>query len=299
LAGQVHSTLILLVFFMNNYIMADLEPLKLSIPIGTTAHAAADRISRLQPDDDKALRIYANVLAVYAVHAYLQWLEIDSSLEESESLHPVVAMFGDVADLLLPGLGSLECRLVDRDAEVVKLPSAKVDRLGCVVLRMAGGWDDIEDLTELEIVGFAPSLAPEISVASLTATDVLLELIQGLSAKTAVVADAVEIEASVTIVPEARPLLERIGELLPQLSISTIAQKFDEFFQTEDHPDAFFSDWLVGILRGDGAGSLQFARGLKKGDGEPDEPNHLSAEDLQRISRELQKLSYKLSNVWK
>jgi hypothetical protein len=283
---------------MNNYIMADLEPLKLSIPIGTTAHAAADRISRLQPDDDKALRIYANVLAVYAVHAYLQWLEIDSSLEESESLHPVVAMFGDVADLLLPGLGSLECRLVDRDAEVVKLPSAKVERLGCVVLRMAGGWEEIEDLTELEIVGFAPSLAPEISMASLSATDVLLELLQGLSAKPA--ADAVEIDAvSVTIVPEARPLLERIGELLPQLSIATIAQKFDELFQTEDHPDSFFSDWLVRILRGDEVGSLQFARGLKKGDGEPDEPDHLSAEELQRISIELQKLSYKLANVWK
>jgi hypothetical protein len=300
LAGQVHPILILLVFFMNNYIMADLEPLKLSILIGTTAHAAADRISRLQPDDDKALRIYANVLAVYAVHAYLQWLEIDSSLEESESLHPVVAMFGDVADLLLPGLGSLECRLVDRDAEVVHLPSAKVERLGCVVLRMAGGWDDIEDLTELEIVGFAPSLAPEISVASLAATDALLELIQGLSAKPAVVADAVEIDAiSVTITPEARPLLERIGELLPQLSIATIAQKFDELFQTEDHPDAFFSDWLEGILRGDGVGSPQFARGLKQSDGEPNALDHLSAEDLQRISRKLQKLSYKLANVWK
>jgi hypothetical protein len=267
--------------------MADLEPLKLSIPIGTTAHAEADRISRLQPDDDKALRIYANVLAVYAVHAYLQWLEIDSSLEESESFHPVVAMFGDMADLLLPGLGSLECRLVDRDAEVVHLPSAKVERLGCVVLRMAGGWEEIEDLTELEIVGFAPSLAPEISMASLSATDVLLEFLQELSA------------IAVTIVPEARPLLERIGELLPQLSIATIAQKFHKFFQTEDHPDAFFSEWLVGILRGDEVGSLQFARGLKKGDGEPDEPDNISAEELQRISIELQKLSYKLANVWK
>jgi Protein of unknown function (DUF1822) len=278
---------------MNNYILADLEPLKLSIPIGTTAHAAADRISRLQPDDDQALQIYVNVLAVYGVHAYLKWLEIDSSLEESESLHPVVAMFGNVADLLLPGLGSLECRLVDRDAEVVKLPSAKVERLGCVVLRMAGAWEDIEDLTELEIVGFTPKLTPEISVASLAGTDVLLELLQGLSAKPPVVAD------SVTIVPEARPLLERIGELLPQLSIATIAQKFDEFFQTEDHPDAFFSDWLVGILRCNGVDSIQFVRGLKKGDGEPDEPEHLSAEDLKRMSIELQKLSYKLANIWK
>jgi hypothetical protein len=291
---------------MNNYTMADLEPLKLSISIGTTAHAEADRLSRFQPDDDKALQIYANVLAVYAVHAYLQWLEIDSSLEESESLHPVVAMRGDVADLLLPGLGSLECRLVDRDAKVVKLPSAKVERLGCVVLRMASGWEEIEDLTELEILGFAPSLAPEVSVASLAATDVLLELLQGLSAKP--VADAVEIDTiSVTIVPEARPLLERIAELLPQLSlakppgtgIATIAQKFDEFFQTEEHPEVFFSAWVVRILWGNRAGLLQLARDLKNSNEELNESENLSAEDLQLISIEVQKISYKLANIWK
>jgi polyhydroxyalkanoate synthesis regulator phasin len=201
---------------MSNNMMANLETPALKIPIGTTAHHAAYQLAKLQRDESAAMQVYANTLAVHALNSYFEWLEIDSSLAESESCHPIVTMFSDVADLLLPGLGKIECRLVDQDSTVATIPNVNVDRIGCVVMQMAGKLEDIEEITELEVLGFAQSLAPEISLADLASTEVLLEHLQQL---------------------EAQAASSRLGQLIDSLvqrvnlSPEQAAQKLEELYQ--------------------------------------------------------------------
>jgi Protein of unknown function (DUF1822) len=295
-----------------NYTMnySDLASLKLSIPIGTTAHHAAYEISKFQPDDDKAIKIYANVLAVHAVHAYLQCLKIDSSLEESESYHPVVALFLDMADLILLGLGSLECRLIDQQAQRVTLPANVVgvaNRIGCVVLRMEGDFEDIEDLTELEIVGFTPNLASEIAVSSLVSIDELLDRLQELKAQSAdriAPQSALAHEISTlleSIEPAVRPLLEQIQEVLPQLSVGAIALKFSGLLQAVDRPEEDFMDWLQRILKGETLEPWQYAQGFQSRaiEQSPQANNEPNEEAMKQKSLQLRKLSYKLLKAWK
>jgi hypothetical protein len=292
-----------------NYTMnySDLASLKLSIPIGTAAHHAAYELAKFQPDDDKAIKIYANALAVHAVHAYLQFLKIDSSLEKSESYHPVVALFLDMADLMLPGLGSLECRLIDQQAQKVTLPTTSIDRIGCVVLRMEGDLEEIEDLTELEIVGFTPNLAPEISVSSLVSIDELLDRLQELKAQSV---DQIAIQSALvheantllaSIEPAVRKLLEQIQDVLPQLSLEAIALQFRGLLQAADHPEEDFMDWLQQILKGGTLEPWQYAQDFRNGaiEKSPLTTNEPNEEDIKQKSLQLRKLTYKLLKAWK
>jgi hypothetical protein len=265
---------------MSNYSLAELEPLKLIIPIGAAAHDAAYQLSQLQPDDQKALQIYGNVLAVYGVHTYLELVGFESDLLVGDSFHPMLAMFGDLADLLLPGLGRLECRLVDQDAAVVKVPQPELERLGCVVLRMSGVWEDIEDLRELEIVGFTPTLAPEIAVASLAETDVLLALLQELSTASVLVRFG---SRAGKIIKE---MLRVSAELLPQLNFQTIAQKFGGFADDEE-AGTVLMNWFRELL-GDAAGVLAYRKQAQ---------SQVSPQE-QQVIRKLQVLCHDLAEQW-
>lgn len=278
--------------------MANLENPALKIPIGTTAHHAAYQLARLQRDESAAMQVYANTLAVHALNSYFEWLEIDSSLAESESCHPVVTMFSDVADLLLPGLGKIECRLVDQDSNVVVLPNINVDRIGCVVMQMAGELSEIEEITELEILGFTKSLTPEISLADLASTEVLLEHLQHLEAQAASSRlgqpiDSLPVTAARHNVSS---LATRILELLPGLSIERLTAKVNELVAEGKNTAASLSIWLEYEFR---ANSLTL---VKKSDDSQDGQEVTvprSEEETTIEIRELRKLSHKLVEAWK
>lgn len=261
--------------------IANLETPALKIPIGTTAHHAAYQLAKLQRGESAAMQVYANTLAVYALNSYFEWLEIDSSLAESESCHPIVTMFSDVADLLLPGLGKIECRLVDQGSTVATIPNVNVDRIGCVVMQMDGELSEIEEITELEILGFTQSLAPEISLADLASTEMLLEHLQQLEAQAAVV--------------NIGSLTARILELLPWRSIEWLTAKVNELVAEGKNTAASLSICLEAELRGHSIAPVRYGDIQKK----PEVTVPTIDEEQEAKIKELCKLSHKLVKALK
>ncbi|MEQ8957853.1 MAG: DUF1822 family protein [Coleofasciculus sp. C2-GNP5-27] len=88
-----------------------------SLPMPITRHAiqTAEQFAAAIPHPEKAQQVYLNTLAVQAVHDYLELMGIDTNLQQSDSWNPVVRMCEDVADLMVTGLGKLECRPVLSD----------------------------------------------------------------------------------------------------------------------------------------------------------------------------------------
>ena len=61
------------------------------------AHAIARRFAVKQATPQKGKQTYLNTLAVYAVHNYLKWLQIESDLSSSDSWHLLEQLY-----LMLP-----------------------------------------------------------------------------------------------------------------------------------------------------------------------------------------------------
>jgi len=152
-------------------------PLCLSVPLGKDAHDWARRFAAQQATPEKGKQVYLNTLAVYAVHSYLKWLAVETALTKGDSWHPGLRAIFDVADLVLPHIGKLECRPVLPGEVSFVLPAEVIqNRIGYVAVQFH------QQLDAVELLGFAPALISanqreKISVAQLEDLDVLIDTI--------------------------------------------------------------------------------------------------------------------------
>ena len=159
----------------------------INVPLGREAHAIAGQFAAFQATQEKGKQVYLNTLAVYAVHSYLKWMEIEANLSQSDSWHPGLQSLSDVADLVLPDIGTLECRPVLPGEITVRIPpQATEDRIGYVAVQFS------ESLDEVQLLGFArpvnASKEPQqIAIANLQPLDVLLDYIPETSTSTLLV----------------------------------------------------------------------------------------------------------------
>lgn len=155
--------------------MNSTEKLYLKVPLGQEAHALARQFAAEQATPQKGKQTYLNTLAVYAVHSYLKWLQIESDLSQGDSWHPFKQALFNVADLVLPDIGKLECRPVQPGESAITLPpEAMENRIGYVAVQFS------EHLNEVELLGFvrAVDISPDseqISIAILQPLDALLD----------------------------------------------------------------------------------------------------------------------------
>lgn len=130
----------------------------LEVPLGIEAHRLARQFAAEQYTPQKRKQVYLNTLAVYAVHRYLQWLQVDTDLSCSDSWHPVLRNRWDVADLFIPGIGKLECRPVLPGETAFALPlEVTEDRIGYIGVQFS------EQLDYVQLLGFAKAMATAIS----------------------------------------------------------------------------------------------------------------------------------------
>lgn len=123
----------------------------IKIPLGTEAHRYAEEFAAEQRNPQKGKQVYLNTLAVYAVHRYLDWINIETDLNQSDSWQSGTRMLFDVADIVLPGAGKLECRPVLPDEEILYLPEeVRHNRIGYVAVRFG------QQLNQVELLGFMP-----------------------------------------------------------------------------------------------------------------------------------------------
>lgn len=150
------------------------------IPLGNEAHRFAQQFAAQQAKPQKGKGVYLNTLAVYAVHSYLKWLQIETSLVESDSWHPGKRAVFDVADLVLPDIGKLECRPVLPGEIACHLPPEVTDnRIGYVGVQFN------ESLSEVQLLGFASAVDPdnppeELKLTEFQSIDALIDCIDQL-----------------------------------------------------------------------------------------------------------------------
>ena len=112
------------------------------------AHNYARQFASEQANLAKGKQVYLNTLAVYGVHTYLKYLDIKSNLADSSCWRKSDRTLFNVADLILPNLGRLECRYLLLEEEQVNIPlEAREDRIGYLVVQLS-------DLKQIEILGF-------------------------------------------------------------------------------------------------------------------------------------------------
>ena len=124
-----------------------------TVPLNLEAHRLALEFAKEQHNAQKGKKVYYNTLAIYAVHSFLKWLRIESDLAQGESWNPGLRALFDVADLVLPGLGKLECRRILPGENDCVLPiEVTDDRIGYVGVKFE------DKLNEVHIVGFIPEI---------------------------------------------------------------------------------------------------------------------------------------------
>jgi Protein of unknown function (DUF1822) len=149
----------------------------INVPLGQSAHAYARQFAAEQRTVAKGKQLYLNTLAVYAVHSYLKWVQIDSQLEQSQSWNPVLHSLLDIADLELPEWGKLECRPVLPGEKSCYMPSEATDeRIGYVVVQIEAS------MTEATLLGFVPTVVEgELPLHRLQPLDDLFDHLETLS----------------------------------------------------------------------------------------------------------------------
>ena len=133
--------------------MIDLQNINLKVKINAKHHAITKKFAIQQDTVEKGKQVYLNTLAVLVVNDFLKWMNVNTDLESGESWNPVTRCFFDVADLVIPNLGKIECRRViaTENKTVFELPSeVQEDRIAYIFVKF------VEELQECELMGFYP-----------------------------------------------------------------------------------------------------------------------------------------------
>lgn len=126
------------------------------LPITEEARYIARRLAEHLPTPQKAEQVRLNTLAVSVVNNYLQMMDIPIDVSASYSRKPFMLVFNDVADLVIPEVGRLECRPVKANAKTCHFPlEVWDDRIGYIAVQMD------EALEEAALVGFTPMVETE------------------------------------------------------------------------------------------------------------------------------------------
>ncbi len=159
----------------------------IGIPLPLTAEfrEIAQRMAQQCPFGDKVPNIRRNILAVCAVNAYLQLMDIPTRIEAGDSWNPAMQMMADVADLKVPGVGTLSCRAIAPQDDTCYVPPEEWhDRAGYVAVVID------EAARQATLVGFTPSVSQEIvPLERFSPLEALIDRVHGL--QTAAIASTV------------------------------------------------------------------------------------------------------------
>lgn len=148
------------------------EPLTFTSSLTNSFKRQAKVFSLEQRNSEKARQVYLNTLAVQAVHFYCDCMGIETEVEASESWNSVSRTLMDVADLVIPGMGQLECRPILPGDEICSLPpEVQEDRLGYIVVAID------EEAYEAKLLGFSPVFQSQLVIRQLASLDDVLDML--------------------------------------------------------------------------------------------------------------------------
>lgn len=194
------------------------DRLTFTMDISLKAHEIAQQFCQKQPDGTKAKQIYLNTLAVYSLNTYLNYLDVTTNLEASDSWNPTLQYLSDVADLDIPNYGRLECRpVLPGSNECYVPPDVWDNRVGYIAAQFDSG------LKQITFLGFLPTVQ---------LSSVALDIWQPLES-----------------------WLETMSEVIEQNSISPATQTLDNISSQRARPQphttqqwVHLTGWLYGIV---------------------------------------------------
>ncbi|HEY9622409.1 MAG TPA: DUF1822 family protein [Crinalium sp.] len=151
----------------------------INVPLSRAAHELAGQFAAEQASPQKGKQVYLNTLAVWAVHRYLTWLQIETDLQHSQSWDAKWRSLFNVADLVLPGLGHLECcPVLPGEQDIHVSAEGKGDRLGYIAVQFD------ESLQSVDLLGFVAvgAIADETETVALADVQPLETLLERLAA---------------------------------------------------------------------------------------------------------------------
>ena len=146
-------------------LMSELNSYKMTITL--SAKLAAKKFAERQITASKRRQVYLNTLAISVVNWYLQCLGWETDLENSYSWNLELQTLLDVADILVPGCGRIECLCVEGSTQKLAISQdISEDTIACIVVNLS-----TQDRFA-EILGFTKDTSTKaISLDSLTPID--------------------------------------------------------------------------------------------------------------------------------
>ena len=169
---------------------------------------------------EKGKRVYLNALAVYAVHSYLKWLQIQTDLKESDCWNPVKAALSNVADLVILNVGKLECCPVLPQETVILLPDPIENRIGYVAIQFQ------ESLDSVQLLGFAPAFDEGNPPAQLVVSE--LQPIESL------IEQITRLEEAIAFLQTDDSVAVQVRSVLDNTPLSEIVAQFELLYRTGD-----------------------------------------------------------------
>ncbi|MEK0178425.1 DUF1822 family protein [Microcoleus anatoxicus] len=160
--------------------MDTIQTNSLTMALSRENHEIARKFSVQQDTVEKGEQVYLNTLAILGVRSFLDWLGIETDLNAGDSWHSVIRCFQDVADLVIPNVGKLECRPVLPGQTVISLPAEVTeDRIAYIAVQFQ------EQLNEVQLLGFYPAIDPQsppetIEISRLQPIETLIDYIDRL-----------------------------------------------------------------------------------------------------------------------
>ncbi|WP_172190618.1 DUF1822 family protein [Microcoleus asticus] len=129
-----------------------------------------------QADLKKGQQVFYNTLTVWAVNHLLGWMEFETILDKDESENQVLQGILDVADLMLPGIGKIECCRIGEGETEISVP-VQDDCIAYIFVQIVDSFDKVK------LLGFFPAAGihgdtVEISVADLQQFNNLSEYLE-------------------------------------------------------------------------------------------------------------------------
>ena len=144
----------------------------LEIPLEQTARNLALQFASEQANPQKGKRVYFNTLAVWAVNYFLEWMEMETDIDSGDSWNPARRAVVDVGDLVLPGIGKIECCPFQLGESAISLPEVRENRIAYIAVQFAEPFDKVK------LLGFIPAVeiqeeTEEISLTNLNPVEEL------------------------------------------------------------------------------------------------------------------------------
>jgi Protein of unknown function (DUF1822) len=129
-----------------------MKNINFTVALDRTAHYWAKTFAAQQNTVNKGRRIYLNTLAICAVQQYLKSVCQLQSIP-GDAWQPSYQTILDVADLIIPGRGRIECRpVLPGEHQMIVPPESIDDRIGYVAVQFQ------EELSEVELLGCTSDL---------------------------------------------------------------------------------------------------------------------------------------------